>query len=60
MVSNIRKKAVNESICFQYTENKIPLAEIKDLFKNKFPLNSKKKCFLRQESLKKYIKNGLY
>ena len=36
-----------------------PIAEMNDSFKNKFPLN-RKKLFLRQESQKKYVKNGLY
>ena len=36
-----------------------PIAGMKDSFKNKFPLD-RKKTFLWQESLKKYIKNRLY
>ena len=34
-----------------------PIAEMKDSLENKFPLY-RKKSFLRQDSLKKYIKNG--
>ena len=36
MVSNIRKKAMNKTYCFHKTENKFPLAGMKDLFKNTF------------------------
>ena len=40
-------------------KNPSPIAGMKESLKNKFPLN-RKKSFLQQESLKKYIKNGLY
>ena len=56
----IAVKPVSSKVTVSIREkNPSPIAGMKESLKNKFPLN-RKKSFLQQESLKKYIKNGLY
>ena len=57
-VSASRKKLSSKVTVFIREKYPSPIAGMKDSFKNKFPID-RKKLFLRQESEKKYIKNGL-